>query len=153
MPKSKILVVDDDQNLLELVKIKLGSANCDVTVVLDGEEALTAVKANEFDLAIVDLRLADQDGITLMDRLHALYPAMPVIILTGHASIESAVEAMTRGAYTYIKKPFDPHELLLQVNRALDSCKLVSENRRLKGLLKETYGFSNIVAKSEKMQR
>ncbi len=62
--------------------------------------------------------------MTLMERLHAMNPAMPVIILTGHASVESAVEAMKRGAYTYLTKPFDPRELLLQIERALESRKL-----------------------------
>jgi two-component system, NtrC family, response regulator GlrR len=153
MSTARLLVVDDDQNLLELVKTKLSAANCEVAVALDGEEALSFARTGDFDVSIVDLRLTDQDGMTLMERLHALDPAMPVIILTGHASVEGAVEAMTRGAYTYLTKPFDPHELLLQVNRALDNCKLASENQRLKGLLKETYDFANIVAKSEKMQR
>lgn len=153
MSTAKLLIVDDDQNLLELVKAKLTASNFQVSVALDGEEALTLAKSSDFDLSIVDLRLADQDGMTLMERLHALDPGMPVIILTGHASVEGAVEAMTRGAYTYLRKPFDPHELLLQVNRALDNCKLAFENQRLRGLLKEKYDFDNIVAKSEKMQR
>jgi len=153
MSIARLLVVDDDQNLLELAKTKLSAANYEVTVAIDGEEALKLAKAGDFNLAIVDLRLADQDGMTLMERLHALDPGMPVIILTGHASVEGAVEAMTRGAYTYLTKPFDPHELLLQVNRALDNCKLASENQRLWGLLKEKYDFANIVAKSENMQR
>jgi len=152
MSAAKLLVVDDDQNLLELARTRLSAANFQVTVALDGEEACKVAKSGEFDLAIVDLRLADLDGMTLMEHLHALDPAMPVIILTGHASVEGAVEAMTRGAYTYLTKPFDPHELLLQVNRALDSCKLAFENQRLKGLLKEKYDFANIVAKSDKMQ-
>jgi len=153
MPPAKLLVVDDDQNLLELVKSKLSAANFQVSVAFDGEEALRLAKASAFDLAIVDLRLADQDGMTIMEHLHALDPAMPVIILTGHASVEGAVEAMTRGAYTYLTKPFDLHELVLQVNRALESFKLANENQRLKGLLKEKYDFDNIIAKSDKMQR
>ena len=153
MSTAKLLVVDDDQNLLELVKTRLGAANYQVTAALDGDEALKVAKSGDFDLAIVDLRLADQDGMTLMERLHAVDRGMPVIILTGHASVEGAVEAMTRGAYTYLMKPFDPHELLLQVNRALDNCKLACENQRLRGLLKEKYDFANIVAKSEKTQR
>jgi two-component system response regulator GlrR len=153
MTTAKLLVVDDDQNLLELARAKLSAANYDVAVALNGEEALSAAMAGDFDLSIVDLRLSDQDGMTLMERLHGLDPAMPVIILTGYASIEGAVEAMSRGAYTYITKPFDSHELVLQVNRALDKRKLARENQRLKGLLKEKYDFANIVAKSEKMQR
>ena len=107
----------------------------------------------EFRLAIVDLRLADEDGITLMEKLHAIFPGIPVIILTGHASVEGAVDAMKRGAYTYLTKPFDPRELVLQIGRAFESCKLASENQMLKGMLKEKYDFANIVAKSEKMQQ
>jgi two-component system response regulator GlrR len=153
MAIAKLLVVDDDQNLLELAKTRLNGANYDVTVALDAEEAIAASKSGNFDLSVVDLRLADQDGITLMESLHAVNPGMPVIILTGHASVEGAVEAMKRGAYTYLTKPFDPRELLLQIERALESGKLASENLRLKGMLKEKYGFTNIVAKSDKMQR
>ena len=153
MPTARLLVVDDDRNLLELARTRLNGANYDVTVALDAEEAITATQSGNFDISVVDLRLADQDGITLMERLHTINPGMPVIILTGHASVEGAVEAMKRGAYTYLTKPFDPRELLLQIERALESCKLASENVRLKGLLKEKYDFTNIVAKSDKMQR
>ncbi len=153
MVAPKILVVDDDKNLLELAKTRLAAANYGVTVALGQEEALAAVNNESFDLAIVDLRLADEDGITLMEKLHALFPGMPVIILTGHASVEGAVDAMKRGAYTYLTKPFDPRELILQIGRALESCKLASENQMLKGMLKEKYDFANIVAKSDKMQR
>jgi len=153
MVAPKILVVDDDKNLLELAKTRLAAANYGVTVALGQEEALAAVNNESFDLAIVDLRLADEDGITLMEKLHALFPGMPVIILTGHASVEGAVDAMKRGAYTYLTKPFDPRELILQIGRALESCKLASENQMLKGMLKEKYDFDNIVAKSDKMQR
>jgi two-component system response regulator GlrR len=153
MVAPKILVVDDDKNLLELAKTRLAAANYGVTVALGQEEALDAVNNESFDLAIVDLRLADEDGITLMEKLHAIFPGMPVIILTGHASVEGAVDAMKRGAYTYLTKPFDPRELILQIGRALESCKLASENQMLKGMLKEKYDFANIVAKSDKMQR
>ena len=153
MSAARLLVVDDDQNLLELAKARLNSANYDVAVAVDAEEAIKATTTRNFDLSIVDLRIADQDGMTLMERLRRVNPGMPVIILTGHARIESAIEAMKRGAYTYLTKPFDPRELVLQIERALESRYLASENLRLKGLLREKYDFVNIVAKSDKMQR
>ena len=153
MSAPRILVVDDDKNLLELAKARLTAANYAVTVALDDHEALDATGSESFDLAIVDWRLANLDGVTLMEKLHAIDPGMPVIILTGHASVEGAVEAMKRGAYTYLTKPFDPRELILQIGRALESCKLATENQRLRGLLKEKYDFANMVAKSDKMQR
>ena len=151
MPAGKILVVDDDKNLVELVKMRLESANYEVATALKEEDALEAVKGHPFDLSIVDLRLVRQDGISLMQEFHAINPEMPVIILTGHGSIESAVEAMKRGAYSYVTKPFEPQDLLLQIEKALEKQRLTSEVRRLKGLLEEKYDFANIVAKSEKM--
>lgn len=153
MTGGKILVVDDDRNLLELVRSKLDLAKYEVTTAPNPEYAKEALNGDSVDLAIVDLKLAGQDGMTLMEELHAINPAMPVIILTGHGSIESAVEAIKRGAYGYLTKPFDHRELLLQIARALENRRLTSENVRLKELLKEKYDFANIVAKSDKMQK
>ena len=153
MSAAKILVVDDDENLLELARSNLTSADYKVATTRKAEDAIGAATGDVFDLSIVDLRLADYDGMSLMEQLHSIHPEMPVIILTGYGSIESAVEAIKKGAYTYITKPFDSHELLLQIGRALENRRLNSEVRRLKGLLKERYDFDNIVARSEKMQR
>ena len=153
MPTGKILVVDDDRNLLELVKMRLESADYDVTTALREEEAIEAVKDRVFDLSIVDLQLAEQDGISLMEELHLILPEMPVIILTAYGSIESAVEAMKRGAYSDLTKPFEPQDLLFQIDRALESRRLNVEIKRLKGLLEGQYDFVNIVARSEKMKR
>ncbi len=149
----KILVVDDDRNLLELVKMRLESADYDVTTALREEEAIEAVKNQVFDLSVVDLQLVHRDGISLMEDLHLVLPEMPVIILTAYGSIESAVEAMKRGAYSYLTKPFEPQDLLLQIERALENRRLTVEIKRLKGLLEERYDFANIVARSEKMKR
>jgi len=150
---AKILVVDDDANLLELMKARVETAGYEVTTAADAEEAKSAAKSVVFDLAVVDMKLEGQDGILLMEELHASYPEMPVIILTGYGSIDSAVEAIKRGAYNYLTKPFDARELLLQISRALEKQKLAAENRRLKGLLEERYAFANIVTKSETMRQ
>jgi two-component system response regulator GlrR len=149
----KILVVDDDRNLLELLKMRLESANYEVTTAAKEEEAIEAVKNFVFDLSIVDLQLLRQDGISLMEEFHLILPDMPVIILTAYGSIESAVEAMKRGAYSYLTKPFDDQDLLLQIERALENRRLNFEIKRLKGLLEERYNFTNMVARSEKMKR
>ena len=149
----KVLVVDDDRNLLELVKIRLESSGYEVATALQEADATEAVKNQIFDLAIVDLQLVHQDGISLMEEFHLILPDMPVIILTAYGSIESAVEAMKRGAYSYLTKPFDPQDLLLQIERALENRRLASEIKRLKGLLEERYDFTNMVARSEKMKR
>jgi two-component system response regulator GlrR len=153
MAAGKILVVDDDDNLLELAKTNLIAADYKVATTHKAEDAIGALKDDVFDLSIVDLRLSDYDGMSLMEQLHAINPEMPVIILTGYGSIESAVEAIKKGAYTYITKPFDSQDLLFQIGRALENRRLNLEVKRLKGLLKERYDFDNIVARSDKMQR
>jgi two-component system response regulator GlrR len=148
-----ILVVDDDRNLLELIRMRLESSGFGVVTTHRETDAKAAVAGDAFDLAIVDLQLTDQDGISLMEDLHRISPDLPVIILTAHGSIESAVEAMKRGAVTYLTKPFDARELVLHIGRVLEQRRLASEVTRLKGLLAERFGFESIVARSEAMSR
>jgi two-component system response regulator GlrR len=148
----KILAVDDDANFLELIRIRLEVSGYDVITAFDEDEALVKARDEIPDLAIVDLRLARTDGISLMGRLHAINPYLPIIILTAHGSIESAVEAVKKGAYNFLNKPFDPEELLLQVEKALENRRLQAEVKRLEGLLEEKYHFKNIIARSEKMR-
>ena len=148
----KILVVDDDKNLIEVIRMRLETANYEVTTALNERDALEIVKGQVFDISIVDLRLVHQDGLALMEEIHLVNPEMPVIILTAHGSIENAVDAMKRGAYSYLTKPFEPRDLLFQIEKALENRRLNSEIRRLKNLLVERYDFANIIAKSEKMQ-
>jgi two-component system response regulator GlrR len=153
MIKSKILIVDDDKNLLELLRIRLETSGYEVAAVLSKEDAVREMRNRVFDLSIIDQQLPDTSGITLMEELHLINPEMPAIILTAYGSIESAVEAMKRGAYNYLTKPFDARELLFQIENALRSQGLLLEIKRLKGLIEERYDFKNIVAKSEKMKK
>ena len=153
MNMRRILVVDDDRNLLELIKIRLESAQYEVDSAMNEEDAIEKARNQAFDIAIIDLHLINKSGITLMEEIHVINPEMPVIILTAYGTIESAVESMKKGAYSYLTKPFDARELLLQIEKALEKQKLSTEISRLKGLLTEKYDFSNIVARSEKMQR
>src|SRR3989449_3638561 len=152
MSTGKLLVVDDDNNLVELVRVKLQSAGYEVATASKAEDAIEAAKREVFDLCILDLRLADRSGISLMRELHSINPDMPVIIITGYGSVESAVDTMQEGAYNYLTKPFNTQELLLQIKRALENRRLNSEIQRLRGLLEEQFDFTNIVARSEKMR-
>ena len=152
MAKGHILVVDDNPNLLELIRMRLESADYEVTATGDEAEALRAMKEKFFDLCIVDLMLANGDGLALMDELRGVHPDVPTIILTAHGSIESAVEAMRRGAYSYLTKPFEPSDLLLQIERALENRKLNYEIKRLKDIINERFDFANIIARSTKMR-
>ncbi|MFC1827162.1 sigma-54-dependent transcriptional regulator [Thermodesulfobacteriota bacterium] len=152
MAQTKILVVDDDRNLLELISMRLEASGYEVRAV-DHENAAKEVAAQEiFDVAVIDLQLVKQDGLLLMEELHLIHPEMPVIILTAHGSIESAVEAMKRGAFNYLTKPFDSRELILQIERARERKQMTREINRLKELLEERFNFANIIAKSERMR-
>jgi two-component system, NtrC family, response regulator GlrR len=152
MSAPKILVVDDDKNLLELLKMRLESENYEAVAVWREEDAVKEMKNQIFDLSIIDLQLNTMDGVSLMEKLHLVNPEMPVIILTAYGSIESAVDAMKKGACNYLTKPFDPRELLFQIESALEKQRLSGEIKRLKGLLEERYDFRNIVSKNERMQ-
>jgi len=150
---AQILVVDDDRNLLELIRMRLESGNYMVVTASSETEATEAAKAKNFDLSIIDLKLGQTDGISLMEDLHLIIPEMPVLILTAHGSIGSAVEAVKRGAYSYLTKPFESQELFLQIEKALENRGLTSEISRLKTLLGEKENFADIVARGEKMQK
>jgi two-component system response regulator GlrR len=152
MPKAKILIVDDDKNLLELILMRLEASGYDVLAIDHEDKAKEVVIKEVFDAAVIDLQLVNQDGLQLMEELHLVQPEMPVIILTAHGSIESAVEAMKRGAFTYLTKPFDSRELILQIERARERSQLASEINRLKEILGEKFNFANIIAKSKPMQ-
>jgi len=151
MSLAKILAVDDDKNLLEIIKMRLESSDYEVITAVNEAEAITAVREQMFDLSIIDLHLGHQNGITLMVKLHLINPAMPAIILTAYGSIESAVEAVKRGAYTYVCKPFNTPELLSQIEKALKASRRDVEIKKLNGGLAKSYNFANIVTKSEKM--
>ena len=152
MAKTKVLVVDDDSNLLDLIRMRLEASGYDVVAVDHENKAKEVAVRDIFDIAVVDLQLVQKDGLTLMEELHLVNPEMPVIILTAHGSIESAVEAMDRGAFTYLTKPFDSRELILQIERARERKQLTKEIVRLKELLEERFDFTNIIAKSTAMR-
>jgi len=149
----KILVVDDDGNFLKLIRMRLELAAYEVATVMNEDEAIAKAREETFALSIVDLKLVHRDGISLMEEMHSINPYMPIIILTAHGSIESAVEATKKGAFNFLNKPFDPEELLLQIEKAMENQRLVSEVKRLGGLLRERYDFQNIIARSEKMRK
>jgi two-component system response regulator GlrR len=149
---AKILVVDDDRNLLKIIKMGLETAGYEVVTAWQEAGAIAAVREQAFDLSIIDQQLFQQDGITLMEMLHQINPDMPAIILTAYGSIGKAVEAIKRGAFTYLCKPFDIQDLLFQIENAIKSSRCQKELKALKGNFSQNNNFSNIVAKSEKMQ-
>jgi two-component system response regulator GlrR len=151
--KGKILVVDDDRNILQVIQMRLESGGYHVTKTTGAEKALKLAEQEPFDLAMIDLKLDDQDGIQLMQNIRHFIPDLPVIILTAYGTINSAVDAMKKGAYSYLTKPFDGHELLMQINNCIETSKLSKAVKQLQRLVKERYGFDNIIGRSEKMKK
>ncbi len=150
---ANILVVDDDPGLLTLMQVRLEGAGYRVTQAKDGAEALSLAATSSPSLAIIDLKMDGMDGMTLLARLLQAYPSLPVIILTAHGTIASAVEATKRGAYDYLPKPWDPKELRRCIEKALEVRHLRGEVERLRTLVGERYQFDHILTVSEKMQR
>lgn len=151
--RAKILVVDDEPNIRDLIKIRLTSQGYDVIEAANGAEARAAAAQAVLDLAIIDLKLGEtEDGLQVMEQLFLINPQMPVIILTAHGSIENAVAAIKKGAYSYLTKPYKPEELTLQVKNALEKQRLTKEITILKGMLQERFAVKNIIGKSPQMQ-
>jgi two-component system response regulator GlrR len=148
----KILVVDDDNNILRVIKLRLEAEGYQVTTAGKAKVALELANDDVFDFALVDLKLNGTNGIQLMENLHQLYPEMPVIILTAYGTIESAVEAMRKGAYSYLTKPFNYDELLIQTKNCLEKTELTKEIKSLKKVVKNRFGFDDIIGRSQKME-
>jgi two-component system response regulator GlrR len=117
--KARLLLVDDDPDLLRLLEIRLRSSGYAVTAVESGTRALASIAAARPDLVLTDLRMEGLDGLALFQQVQAAHPGLPVIILTAHGSIPDAVAAVKSGVFGYLTKPYDPAELLSEVERAL----------------------------------
>jgi two-component system response regulator GlrR len=152
MAKAKILVVDDDQSLLNMLRLHLEEAEYAVTLAETGSEAVACAMKDIPDLAIVDLRIDEESGIEVLEKLLRLQPALPVIIATAHATIDTAVEATKKGAYDYTTKPFEIVDLLHRLEKALEVRNLKVELDRLRFQVLERYQFDEIIAFSEQMQ-
>jgi signal transduction histidine kinase len=127
----RVLVVDDDAAILEVLEMRLDAMGFDVTATRDPEAALTLLDGPRFDLALLDLRMEPLDGIRLMEALHARQPRLPVLIMTAHGTIETAVDAVQRGAFDYLTKPFVRDELRAKIGRALTTRRWARDRERL----------------------
>jgi DNA-binding response OmpR family regulator len=117
--RASILVVDDDRNVLDLLASDLVKDGFEVESASNGAQAIDALKRRKFDLAITDLRMPGMDGIATLEALRSIDPDLEVIVATGYASVDTAVECMKRGAYDYVQKPYNMRELRLLIDRAV----------------------------------
>ena len=149
----KILVVDDEQSLREVLSIMLKRAGYAVTSAMDGEEAIELLNKEIFDLVITDLRMPKIDGMEVLKAVKSASPETVVLIITAFASADSAVEAMKQGAYDYLTKPFQVDEVQLIIRNALEKRRLTTENMLLKREMASQSSFAQLVGQSEAMQK
>jgi len=144
-----ILVVDDEKNYLLVLSAVLEDEGYEVLTAQGGHEALEIQKSSDLDLILTDMKMPAMDGIQLLENVKALDPDLPVIMMTAHGTIDKAVEAMQKGAYSYILKPFDNERLTIYVKKAVALFQVVKENRRLRETVESQYSFGNIIGKSK----
>jgi len=148
MTPARLLIVEDDDGLRQVLQIQLEHEGYDTRSVASFEEAVTIVEKLPHDLVITDLNLPGASGLDLLQRVRAIDPETPVIVMTAFATVETAVEAMKRGAYDYITKPIHPYELKALIARAVDHSRLREHVQVLRTCLDRKYGFEDIVGSS-----
>ena len=147
MSAATILVVDDEQLIRWTLKERLAAHGYEVVEAASGAEALAAF-GETIDLVLLDLRLPDTDGLSVLRQLKELQPTVPVILLTAFATIQTAVEAIKQGAYDYAKKPFEFEPLLISIGKALETSQLRREVKALRAREIEPHGFDRVVGES-----
>ena len=147
-----ILIVDDEKNYLTILSAVLEDEGFEVLTALGGREALEVHKTSDLDLIVTDMKMPGMDGIELLEHIKSVDPDLPIIMMTAHGTIDKAVEAMQKGAYSYILKPFDNERLIIYVKKAISMYQVVKENRRLRDAVESQYHFGNIIGKSKKMR-
>jgi two-component system, NtrC family, response regulator HydG len=150
--RGRVLVVDDQRNMRTTTALLLRAEGFTVDEAGGGEEALTCLVSRPVDLLLTDLKMEPMDGLTLLKRALEASPQTQVIVMTAYGSIETAVEAMRRGAYDYVTKPFKEGELVHRVTKALERARLVAAVDLFAGEFNQRHGLSALVGKSQAMR-
>src|SRR4030095_16318746 len=150
--KARIRVVDDEDSLRWVLEKGLRQAGYEVAAVKDGTAALKSFEAEQFDVVFLDVRMPGVDGLTALGRLRDIRPDACVVVMTAHGTMDTAIQAMQRGAYDYLAKPFDLDEAVLLAERALAAARLSQEVVRLKSGLREVWEFGSLIGRHPRMQ-
>nr|HID58492.1 sigma-54-dependent Fis family transcriptional regulator [Desulfobacterales bacterium] len=147
-----VLIVDDEKNYLVVLSALLSEEGYETLTAESGARALEIVDSTEIDLVLTDMKMPCMDGIQLLEEIKKRKPDLPVVMMTAYGTVEKAVEAMQKGAFHYVLKPFQNETLKQIIKKAVDMHLLLKENRRLARELETRYQFENIVGKSKQMQ-
>jgi len=151
--KLSILIVDDEQVVRDSLVHWFTEEGYEVEASESASDALSKLASREIDLVIADIRMPGMDGIELLEKIKAEQLDAGVIVMTGYASVETAVRALKQGAFDYITKPFDPDDLSVVVRNALEQHKLKRENRMLRQQIVENHTLTELIGQSEAMRR
>ncbi|HBF35379.1 TPA: transcriptional regulator [Candidatus Sumerlaeota bacterium] len=150
-PSHVILIADDEKNTREGLSLALERPDCVILTAAHGGEALEILRTRPVDLLLTDIRMPEMDGNRLIDAAREVSPSTEIIVLTGHGTVENAVEAMKKGVFDYLLKPISLDELGLLVERVLEKRALREENQALHEQLEERHGFEHIIGSSTQM--
>ncbi|MDZ7289171.1 MAG: sigma-54 dependent transcriptional regulator [candidate division KSB1 bacterium] len=152
MTEHTILIVDDETRMCVVLKAALEPEGYSVATATSGTAAINALDARAYDIVLTDLKMEGVDGLAVLDFAKQRYPHCEVILMTAYATTQTAVEAMKKGAYDYLIKPFEMDELKVKIRHIFEKKKLANENIALKQRLKQRYSVDNMVGKSGVMQ-
>jgi DNA-binding NtrC family response regulator len=150
--KGRVLVVDDERRQCDILQMILEAEGYETTAAANGRHALQVAEGGGFDVVLTDLKMPDLSGIELLSEILKLQAPPLVILMTAHGTIDSAVDAMRKGAFDYLTKPLEKDELLLVLRRAMERTHLVRENRMLREQLRDRFRLDNIVGAHGSMQ-
>ncbi|MFZ1200914.1 MAG: response regulator, partial [Desulfobacterales bacterium] len=134
-----ILIVDDEKNYTRILGAVLEEEGFEILAANSGPAALEILEGSDVDLVLTDLKMPMMDGIQLLEKIKARDPELPVLMMTAHGTVDNAVEAMQKGAYSYILKPFDNDRLIIYVRKAVAMFQVIKENRELRHAVSSRY--------------
>ncbi len=151
--KGQILIADDEQEIRESLTYILEEESYQCSIAKNGKEAIEQAREGNFDIVITDLKMPEYDGLQVMDQINRYSPDTLVIIITAYATVETAVEALRKGASDYILKPLELEEVSLRVNQLMERKALVQENKYLREQIDKNFNFNHIIGESEAMKK
>src|SRR5947208_14609488 len=152
-PPARLLIVDDDEQLAQALARRFQRLGYAATLVNSGEQALETAGQHAFDVVLLDLHLPGLDGLEVLAKLKELHPELEVILLTAHGSIETAIEAMRKGAYDYLTKPFHLPELEVHIDKAFEKVRLQRREQQRIGQVRYESARYQLVGSSAVMQK
>jgi DNA-binding NtrC family response regulator len=149
--KGTVLIIDDEEEIRESIELLLTSEGLSADTATSGEEGLKKIEDNLYDAVLLDLMLPGKSGMEVQKDIKRIDPTLPVVIITAIAALETAITAIKEGSYDYVTKPWNNEKLVIIVRNAIKQRQLMSENLQLRRALKERFGYSNIIGKSDKI--